>query len=122
MGMGVTLATCKTACLTTNTCNFVVFRGSNGACTEFASCSSFQFEGTNKFEAWGKQAGHRRARRMREMGVHCSEVACTQDQCPDGQPRRPVGDDCCSCEVQSSSQEHKFQHSVYADYDGIVLL
>ena len=27
----------------------------------------------------------------------CALVFCTEDMCPDGEPRRKVGDQCCSC-------------------------
>jgi len=31
--------------------------------------------------------------------VDCSDQVCPMDMCPDGEGRRQVGDDCCSCEA-----------------------
>ena len=34
----------------------------------------------------------------------CAATACTEDLCPDGMGRRPVGDDCCSCQGQNGGE------------------
>lgn len=50
--------------------------------------------------------GQRRTRRLTESEADCSEVVCAQGLCSHGKPRRPLGDDCCSCEVSLGGTEH----------------
>merc|ERR1719330_2333816 len=53
LGRGLSLESCKAACLSEELCSFAIFRPSNGACSAFASCDTSVLA-THVVESWQK--------------------------------------------------------------------